>query len=559
MNFLTEEILKGTDWRAVERAVARVMSHCGWHDVQVVGRTGDCGGDVIGVRSEDGKRKVYVIQVKAVTGGEYVGQSAVSEAIEALHVYGGDVAVVCTNGDFTASTRGRRDELRAAGYDIRLWNGEFLQGLLNSWPEYHHARFQELRPYQNDIVNACLDGHSAGGKRALFIVATGLGKTVIAAETLSRLFRRGLKRGLVLCHQQDLALQLERSFWRQISKHVPTRVFFDGEPPKPIDGINFGLYQTFTGYLNSVKPDDYDVVIVDEAHHAIAAGFRRCINYMQPRFLIGMTATPWRGDAQSINDLFGGPIAQVSLVDGMQMGYLAQVDYQIYCDTVDWKHIPDLTHGAMSVSDLNRRLFLPQRDEAVIAELLKGCKQVKDPRMMVFCASVEHGRRFAALMTSISGMTCRPLSGIDRRERHKTLMEFSSGKIPAVTAVDVLNEGIDVPEINIIAFLRATHSRRIFVQQLGRGLRITDSKKKVLVYDFVTDIRRIAEVLQMDREARRPSSKYCVLTFPEGLVSFKDAEIEAFVSQWLKDVADLADSDDAHVLHFPETIAEKAC
>lgn len=168
----------------------------------------------------------------------------------------------------------------------------------------------------------------------MYIVATGLGKTVIAARITNYLWSRGNRKFLVLCHAQDLALQLEQSFWREISKNIPTRTFFGGRPPLIYDGINFGLYQTFTNYLNGIEEKDFDVVIVDEAHHALANGFSSCLTALNPHFLVGMTATPWRGDGKSITTLFGNPIATVSLIDGMKDKYLAEVDYRLYCDKV---------------------------------------------------------------------------------------------------------------------------------------------------------------------------------------------------------------------------------
>ncbi len=375
------------------------------------------------------------------------------------------------------------------------------------------------------------------------------------------LFSLGLKRALVLCHAQELALQLEQSFWSQIDKSIPTRVFFEGMLPKVYEGINFGLYQTFSNHLSGVEVDDYDIVIVDEAHHAMAHGFRRCLEHLQPRLLIGMTATPWRGDSLRIDSLFNPPIAQVSLVDGMKMGYLAQADYRIYCDTIDWDNVTRTTGGQISIRDLNKRLFVPQRDEAIVDELIKQASSIPDPRVIIFCASIEHCKRFSDLLTVVSGFRCKQLSGLDRLDRNHALMEFASGKINAVTAVDVLNEGIDVPDVNILVFLRSTHSRRIFVQQLGRGLRPAIGKDKLLVLDFVSDIRRIAEVLEMDQEARKPNLGFkprkgekVVTYFKYGIVAFVDKGALPFTQQWLQDVADLDDAEEVQFLKYPEPI-----
>ena len=554
MSFLSGEIVKGTNWRAVERAVARLMTHCGWNNVRIVGGRGDGGGDIIATRWGNGRQIVYVVQVKAVTGHNYVGHSAMQEVLNAMALYGADIGVVATNGDFTDSAHTRGAKLKSQGFDIRLWNGKFIQELLASWPSEMSPQYKELRPYQLDVVTNTLTRYQAGVNHTQFVVATGLGKTVIAADIVSKLAMQGLHRTLVLCHAQELALQLEQSFWTQLGRSVPTSIFFDGSLPKVGEGVSFGLYQTFSNYLNSIVSDAYDLVIVDEAHHALAQGFVRCLNYLKPKLMVGMTATPWRGDGLTLDTIFGPPVAQVSLVDGMQMGYLAQADYRIYYDTIDWDKIARESHDKISISELNKRLFVPQRDEAVIEKINEACQETPKSKIIIFCASIEHARRFAAQLTALSRLICKPLSGVDKVERNRTLMEFAAGKIQAVTAVDILNEGIDVPDVNILVFLRTTHSRRIFVQQLGRGLRISPGKDKVLVMDFVADVRRLAGIIKLDKEARHSRTAYQEVYFNQGIITFMNQGMLPFVQQWLKDVADFDDADDAAYLTFPEEL-----
>lgn len=555
-NFLTDDLFTGMNWRAMERAVARVLSHCGWSDVQVIGGKGDGGGDVLGKRSDkSGKQLNYVIQVKTIQGDRYVGPEAVDEVIRAMHLYGSDVSAVATNGDFTRSAYARVKELRSHGYECKLWNGMFLKELLKCWTEGHWQK-RELRSYQAKVVDAVLNKYDAGGRTAQFVVATGLGKTTIASEIVNALESQGLTKILVLCHSTDLCQQLDQSFWFQLTKKIPTNVFFEGIPPKRINGVCFGTYQTMLRYLPGFEPESFDIVVIDEAHHALATGFLRCINYLQPRLLIGMTATPWRGDGLNLNQIFGDPVSTVSLVDGMKMGYLARVSYRIYCDTLDWENTPVKGDKKISIKDLNKRLFIPQRDGAIVAETIKVAKQLANPRIIFFCSSIEHGYRISDLVNATGILRCKPLSGVNKTERYKSLMEFSAGRIEAVTAVDVVNEGIDVPDVNIIVFLRVTHSRRIFVQQLGRGLRISADKSEVTVLDFVTDIRRIAHVLELDREARgaASSTEFYNVYFSEGIVQFENEAILPFAEQWLKDISDLETDSDTSILTFPPEV-----
>ena len=550
MNFYTEDIANGYNWKGLERAIARMMEHLGWRDINVIGGAGDKGGDVIATRVDGDAIKSWVVQSKAVTGDRYIGPQAVNEAINALSFYDTNVAVVATNGEFTRTALKRQKELLANGYLLKLWNGAFLKSLIGKMSA-NHSGFRELRPYQDDIVKKVISTFDANGKRAYYIVATGLGKTVIAATIARKLWDRGCRKILVLCHATDLALQLEQGFWPQITKEVPTSVFFDGLPPRDTEGISFGLYQSLYGYLPGIDPDQFDVVIVDEAHHALAHGFRSCLDHLSPRFLVGMTATPWRGDGRSLTSVFGNPIAKVSLVDGMAMGYLAKVDYRILCDNVNWENMQSMSKQNLSVRDLNKRLFLPQRDEAVISEVRNAMHEMTNPRIAIFSPSIEHSNRFSEML-SAAGIPCAALSRVDKAERRRRLLAFAAGNYQAVCAVDVMNEGIDIPDVNILVFLRATHSRRIFVQQLGRGLRLSEGKDKVIVLDFVSDIRRMAEMIDMNNEGKVKGAKHEVLYLQEGFISFSDARVERFVNMWLEDVADLSDSDDEVKLMFPE-------
>jgi len=552
VNFYTDDISNGFHWKGLERAIARLMGHIGWRDTTVIGGSGDKGCDILATRNEDGLTVPWVVQAKAVSGDNYIGPDAIKEVINALSFYEAKVAVVATNGEFTKTARQRQEQLEKNGYSLKLWNGSFIRTLIEKMPE-DHAAYRELRPYQDKIAQKVVEAYDNGGKKAFYVVATGLGKTVIAATIARELWVRGCRRVLVLCHATDLAQQLEQGFWSQIKKDVPTSIFFDGLPPRYSEGISFGLYQSLYGYLPGIEPEQFDVIIVDEAHHALAHGFRTCLEHLNPKFLIGMTATPWRGDGQNLTSVFGEAMEKVSLIDGMAMGFLAKVDYRILCDNVDWENMSAISKQHLTIRDLNKRLFLPQRDEAVISEIQRVTRSVDNPRIAIFSPSIEHSHRFANML-SVSGIPCTALSRVDKAERRHRLLAFASGTYQAVTAVDVMNEGIDIPDVNLLVFLRATHSRRIFVQQLGRGLRLSEGKEKVIVLDFVSDIRRMADILEMNNEGKIKGTKQEIVYLKDGFVSFSNTRLERFVNIWLEDIADLGDSDDNTKLTFPDGI-----
>lgn len=546
-------VAEGRDWKALELVVLRLLEHCGWENLQYVGESGDMGADILGVRYNpaNGLKESYLFQVKAVSGDNYVGTAAVDQTVQGQGFYGCKIAVLVTNGDFRPSAYKRRDELNRLHFNVRFWNGAFLRKLLANYPPYSSKR-KPLRPYQLEISDRVITRYEMSDKRAFYIVATGLGKTVIASDIARRLYERGCRRLLVVCHSIPLAIQLQRAFWAQIGKDVKTRLFMEGKIPVPINGINFGLYQTLYANLGGLEPGAFDAIIVDEAHHARANAFASCINHLKPAFLIGMTATPWRQDGLRLEQMFGEPLARMSLVEGMRLQYLAQVDYRLMCDNINWQEVTQLANQRLSVKDLNKRLFLPQRDEAIISDIRKVAEGVKRPKIAVFSPSVAHAETFARQL-NLAGIPAGCVTSKDRKSAHKTLLEFSSDRLEAITAVDILNEGIDVPDINILVFLRATHSRRIFVQQLGRGLRISKNKEKAIVLDYVTDIRRLALVKNFDDEvkASRRFGDVSTVYLQNGVVTFSDPKTQGFVEAWLNDVASLEDKDDAEKLEFP--------
>lgn len=146
---------------------------------------------------------------------------------------------------------------------------------------------------------------------------------------------------------------------------------------------------------------------------------------------------------------------------------------------------------------------------------------------------------------------------MSKRDREVLLGRFRLGTVPLLTAVDILNEGVDVPDVNIIGFLRVTHSRRIFVQQLGRGLRLREGKDGVTVLDFVTDVRRVAAVLSFRRAlgaAQRPTET--LILDPSSKVRFSDPQIDQFMDAWLRDIADVETAMDDARLNFPEVVSQ---
>jgi superfamily II DNA or RNA helicase len=234
----------------------------------------------------------------------------------------------------------------------------------------------------------------------------------------------------------------------------------------------------------------------------------------------------------------------------MRSGYLATVDYRMLVDNIDWDYVESELAGQVSVKELNQRLFVPERDEAVAAKIEQHLREIADARCVIFCRSIAHAESLAAVLQA-DGVPLRVMhSKLNRFETTHALREFRSGAVPVIVTVDMLNEGIDVPDVNLIVFLRVTHSRRIFVQQLGRGLRMSPGKSQVRVLDFVSDIRRIAAGLELNREADAGEAEP-VLHRAGHLVKFEGDEGLRFFDEYLADVAELEDASDEVRLKFP--------
>jgi superfamily II DNA or RNA helicase len=146
-------------------------------------------------------------------------------------------------------------------------------------------------------------------------------------------------------------------------------------------------------------------------------------------------------------------------------------------------------------------------------------------------------------------------AGLAKRERQNRLLAFRAGEVPILTAIDILNEGVDVPDVNILCFARVTHSRRIFVQQLGRGLRLREGKERVTVLDFVSDLRRIAAALKLKRALDGDGEIETLAKITPSNIDFSDQKVATLMDEWIKDAASLETAYDEHRLQFPATRA----
>jgi superfamily II DNA or RNA helicase len=524
----SERLLKGP-WQAFERDVARLLVCNGFEDVRLVAGSGDHGGDVLGVKNGE----LWVIQCKFTTGG-YPAASTVNDVGEAARFYKADRIYVASSRKAGPATHEAIKRWKALGIEIGVLEPAMLLELAQKSPEYSLHR-RDLRDYQDEAVEKFVASLRETG-RGQVVLATGLGKTVVLAESVAQLYRDGAipeGRTLVLAGTRELVDQLQRSFWDQLPKWIPTHRLMGGESPSHWDGITFATIQSAVSRLGELP--DFGLVLIDEAHHVGSETFRRVTDHLSKAMIGGVTATPWRGDGYDIDALLGPPVVKIGIAEGLKRGFLSEADYRLLADNIDWELVRTHSRNRYSLSQLNRLLLLPTRDEEAARAIREVFDEERRRSGIVFCSSVHHANSFAAMLRLFS-FRAEPITGdMTARERDRVMAAFRKGSLDLVTTRDLFNEGVDVPDVDLIAFMRVTHSRRIFVQQLGRGLRISPKKAKVVVLDFVSDLRRIAEVVELEKAARGDLER---LRLP-GKVYFRDEGAGSFMLDWMRDQADL--------------------
>jgi superfamily II DNA or RNA helicase len=518
------------------------MSALDFHSFSVDG-PGDRGADLICER--DGER--WVVQTKWKKSG-VVPEHAVDEAIEGYSQFNAHKCIVATNSTFSNKALRKTSSYQQFGVEIDCWDGQAIRDFSKQAPA---IKGRTLREYQSEAAHKIISDLEIRA-RALLYMATGLGKTVIAGAVLKYFMRTGKARQvLVVAHMIDLIEQLQQALWKDIPLDVPTQIVDGSNKPKSLDGVTFATNASIIDYIDAgYRPD---LVIIDECHHVGEKNiFRNIVTALEDRYIVGVTATPWRGDRFSVERIFGSPSYTCGIEDGMKKGFLAPVDYRLFCDNIDWDLVPQLSENEYTIKDLNKRLFIPTRDNKIIEDLLNAWRELKQPKAIIFCQSIKHAESLLDGMKKFdcwAGATVLH-SELSAHERKVALLKFRGSECDALVAVDILNEGVDVPDVNIICFARVTHSRKIFVQQLGRGLRLSPEKNKVLVLDFAADVRRLASLSVMSRNLRSEGLE--VLDNYRNTISFSDTRARSLVDEWILDAADLETESDEAKLQFPE-------
>ncbi|MEM6702007.1 MAG: DUF3427 domain-containing protein [Acidobacteriota bacterium] len=331
-----------------------------------------------------------------------------------------------------------------------------------------------------------------GRYRNLVVAATGTGKTILAALDYERLKRAGTVESLLfVAHRKEILTQSAQAFREVLRMGDFGEQYVDGRRPEKWQHV-FASVQSLQ-QLELAEPggdglqsDHFDMVIVDEFHHAEAPTYTRLLEHLEPKVLLGLTATPERADGQDVKRWFGGRFAvEMRLWEALDEGLLCPFHYfGIHDNTrlegIEWRA------GRYDAAALTNLYTSDDARARLVAEEVQ--KKITDPgamRALGFCVSVAHAE-FMARKFREFGLSARAVSGqTPRAERDASLAALRSGGVQVLFTVDLFNEGVDVPEIDTVLFLRPTESATVFLQQLGRGLRKAPDKPCLTCLDFV--------------------------------------------------------------------------
>ncbi|WP_437665388.1 DUF3427 domain-containing protein [Sorangium sp. So ce1182] len=353
----------------------------------------------------------------------------------------------------------------------------------------------ELRPepFQERLLEQIALSRERGHHRNLLVSATGTGKTVMAAIDYARL-RETLPRArlLFVAHREEILEQSLATFRQGLRDHAFGELWVGGRRPRRFEHVFASIQSLAAAGLDHLDARHFDVVIIDEFHHAAAPSYRALLEHVQPVELLGLTATPERSDGLPLLGWFDDRIAaELRLWDAIDQHRLVPFVYYGIHDGLDLRDVPWRRGRGYDIDGLSK--LLTANDiwaRQVVAEVAAHVDDVRRMRALGFCVSIEHAR-FMARVFRGAGIAATAVWGDSADgERRAALAGLGAREINVVFSVDLFNEGIDVPAVDTLILLRPTDSATLFLQQLGRGLRRSAGKTVCTVLDFVGHHRR---------------------------------------------------------------------
>ncbi len=333
----------------------------------------------------------------------------------------------------------------------------------------------ELREYQLEALDALDHMREVRESIALLYHATGTGKTVTAVMDAKRCGGRTL----FVAHTMELINQAYRTFcdlWNDVTVGK-----YADNVKEPDSYVVCGSIQSIALNLDQFRDDAFSYIIIDEAHHASADSYQRVLSYFKPKFTLGLTATPERADDINILDIFQKTAHRLDIKAAVEIGALVPVRCIRIHTNIDMTKVR-FNSVQYNIRDLDVKICVNDRNRLIVDTWID---YVKEKRTVVFCASVKHAEQIAVLFHS-AGVAAAAVSGnMKASERKEIITAFSKGEIKVLCACDLLNEGWDCPQTEVLFMARPTMSKVLYTQQLGRGMRTAEGKDYLMVFDFV--------------------------------------------------------------------------
>lgn len=346
-------------------------------------------------------------------------------------------------------------------------------------------------PYQRDMLERLqVEREIRGRHRNLLVAATGTGKTVMAAldyRNLSKKFGSGRPKLLFVAHRKEILKQSLRTYQEVLDDASFGELLYGGQDPRDWDHVFASVQSLNIQRLEQLAPDHFDIIVIDEFHHATAATYRRVIDHFKPKELLGLTATPERMDGLNVQDEFfeGRIAAEMRLWEALENDLLCPFHYFGIPDGTDLTNL-GWQKGTYADQELgNLYTGNHARARIVVKQIRDKVSQPGAMRALGFCVTKAHAHFMAGFFRQAGFQATALDSDSPCAVRDQALKDLRDGKLQVIFSVDLFNEGLDIPDVDTLLLLRPTNSATVFLQQLGRGLRRTETKPVLTVLDFI--------------------------------------------------------------------------
>jgi ATP-dependent helicase IRC3 len=354
-----------------------------------------------------------------------------------------------------------------------------------------------LRNYQTDAINKIVESFERGVGKQLIICPTGSGKTIIMAALAKRLG----KRTLLLAHREELITQAEEKFkmvWPEVESGICM-----ADQNEPYKFVVFGSVQSCSrdSRLQQLKENNFELLLIDEAHHASSPSYQKIIEGLsfagayKKGLVVGVTATPMRSDDKELGDTFDEIPYSISIGTMIQAGYLSPVVGRRVLTRTSLNEVHTRERD-FAIRELSEAINTPERNKFIVETYQKYAPSRKG---IAFCCDVQHCKDLAEAFKDAKIPTKAVYGDMDPSERKTALQELKTGKIQVATSCGVLTEGFDEPTISCVAMARPTKFQGLYIQCVGRGLRLHPSKSDCLVLDFADEGHNLETIASLGK------------------------------------------------------------